>query len=469
MPDARSIDVAWGPVVAAGVAVGAASLLIQHALGYDAWAWMVWARELLHGTFRTAGGPAFKALPVIAAAPLTPFGDLAPLVWLAAMRACALLALVVAWRAGARLGGMLGGVAAAVLVAIGPDLYRTALYGSSEPLLVLLVLLAADRYLAGVERAPIALLGVAGLIRPELWPLVIVLALAVTVRHRRLDPLVVAAAVLPPVIWLGLSMAGGGASRVFHAAAPELLCSGCALATLPLRATLNLNQPTDALGVMRRLTEALVLPALVLTGVGIVVAARRRLTRPLVIACFAGAWIVIVAAMAQAGYTGSRRYLVGPAALLALLAGGGLALVVHALRDRPARIAVAVAIGVVVLVAAAPTLRSDARLVGTARGVERELSDLRAAVALAGGRRAVLAVGHPAVNPVAQTALAWDLHAPLTSVQATWNSTRRRPRWSPPAIVFRGPEHDFGPAPAIPRGRPVRRVGRAGGWLVLRS
>ena len=368
--------------------LGAASLLIARPLGYDAWAWMVWARELLHGDLQLTGGPSFKALPVIAAAPLTPFGDLAPVAWLACMRVCALLSLLVAYRAGSRLAGALAGGAAAVLVALGPDLYRTALYGSAEPLLVLLVLLAADRYLAGSPRTALALLGAGGLIRPELWPIVGVLALVVLLRERRLDWMVLAAALLPPVVWLGMAWAGSGRplSQVIHAGGAQGLCAGCAAAGQWLTAVVTVNEHTTAVGVLRRLTDAIVVPAIALAAVGVVAAARRRWVEPLVIAGVAIAWILIVAVMAQVGYPGSRRYLVGSAVLLALPAGVGFAIAVRAVHDRRGQVALAVAIAALVVLAAAPTLRSDAALVSTARAEQRTASDLRLAVHRAGGR-----------------------------------------------------------------------------------
>ena len=460
----------WAPLAVAGLVLGVSSLLIARPLGYDAWSWMVWAREAAHGVLQTRGGPAFKPLPVIVAAPLTPFGDLAPFAWLAAMRACALLAVVVAYRAGSRIGGVVAGVTAAALIVVGPDLFRTAVYGSAEPLLVLLVLLAADRYLAGSSRAAIVLLGVAGLIRPELWPLVLALAVAAMIRDRRLDWAMVAATIVPPVIWLGMSRAGGGPSlgQLIHAARADTVCVRCALVA-PLHAVVAFSPPTDAAGVFQRLTEAIVLPALALSAVGIVASARRRLTEPLVIAGVACVWIAIVAVMAQLGYPGSRRYLVGPAALLALLAGGGLAIAVGSAHGNRARTGITATIAVLVLVSAYPTIHSDAALLSTAREETRTQADLRSAVRVAGGREAVLAVGPPAINPLMQTALAWDLRLPLRSVQATWSSTVRRPRWAPPAIIFRGPEHYAGPPPALPPGRRATPIGRAGSWTIMRS
>lgn len=458
------------PALLVALAVAAASLLVARPLGYDAWAWMVWARELTHGALSTADGPALKPLPVVAVLPLARFGDLAPLAWLTAMRACALLCLPAALVAGARLGGLTAGLTAAALVAVEPDLLRTAIYGSSEPLLVLLVLLAATCFLGGAPRAALALLGVGGLMRPELWPLVLVAGGVLIARERRVGLVVPAAVVLPPVVWLGMAWIGAGTApdRLIHAARPAGVCAGCALAVPVLRAFTDLNHVTDAAGVLRRLGEAFVLPAIVLAIVGTVVAVRRRAREPIVLALFAAAWIGLIAVMAQVGYPGSRRYLEGPAALLALLAGLGLAATVASVHGRRAEVIAAAVIAAFVVAAAAPTIRSDLALVGTARGEQRTQADLRAAVGLV-GRERVRAAGRPAINPVMQTALAWDLSAALDDVQATWDSTPRRPHWRPPAYVFLGPDHDAGPAPAFPPGRSAARVGRRGRWLVLRS
>jgi hypothetical protein len=81
----------------------------------------------------------------------------------------------------------------------------------------------------------------------------------------------------------------------------------------------------------------------------------------------------------------------------------------------------------------------------------------------------VLRAGRPAINPWLQTALAWELHVPLSHVQATWSSSRRHPHWAPPALVFRAPARLAGPRPALPRGTRARLIARSGRWRVLRA
>jgi hypothetical protein len=54
-------------------------------------------------------------------------------------------------------------------------------------------------------------------------------------------------------------------------------------------------------------------------------------------------------------------------------------------------------------------------------------------------------------------------------VQATWGSRPGAPHWRPPAVVFRGPERFAGARPALPARRRAVRVGRTGGWEVVRA
>src|SRR3954463_14858217 len=73
------------------IAIAAVSYpALPSALGYDPWAWTVWGRELAHFTLSTAGGPAFKPLPVAFAAVISLTGHPGVAVWLIASRAAAL-------------------------------------------------------------------------------------------------------------------------------------------------------------------------------------------------------------------------------------------------------------------------------------------------------------------------------------------------------------------------------------------
>jgi 4-amino-4-deoxy-L-arabinose transferase-like glycosyltransferase len=450
------------------VGAGIASLGVAHGLGYDAWSWMVWARELPRGTLSTAGGPSLKALPILLAAPLTPLGDAAPLAWLALARVSALLAVLFAWRIGDRLAGPAAGWIAALVLAVAPDLGATALYGSSEPLLLLLVLAAADRHLRERDRQAFVLLGVAGLIRPELWPIVLVLAAWHTWTDRRLDPVVAASATLPPLIWLGLAWLGSGSPLTqfvdpFATAPPAVRA-----AHSHLHHAHHARHASGTLAALAHATGAIALPALVIAAVAAAHGIRRRHRDVVLIAAVGVAWVAIVAAMAGLGYPGSRRYFAGPAALFAVVAGVGVARALVGLPPPRAR-ATALAFAVVIGASAVPAVARTALMVGVAHRQDEDMTQLAAAVARAGGRDAVLAVGRPAVNPWRQSALAWKLDTSLAGVQATWHSTVRTPHWRPPAILFRGPRHREGPPPALPRHWSTRLIGRAGPWEVVRA
>jgi hypothetical protein len=436
---------------------GALSLAVPAAMGYDAWAWMVWGRELAHLDLATTGGPSFKPLPVIVVAPLSVLGGIAPAVWLAGMRACAVASLLLAYRLGTRLAGPAAGAVAAVGLALSADLYRTALLGSAEPALIALTLGAVDRHLDGRRDWALVLVAVAGLIRPEAWVLLGAYGVYVWLREPRLRALVAAAVVLPPALWLGLDWAGSGDPLHASSTATEATEGSAAHASVP------------AFEVVRRAADAVIVPTLVLAAVGLVEAARRRDRRVLAIAALAIAWIVVVAIMAEAGFTGTRRYLAAPAAAICAVSGVGLAWLLSAVRGGRTRVAAACAIAALSLVPAFVRAREEGRTLSVARSQADQLDELRDAVAKVGGRGAVRAVGPPAINPWLQTALAWELHSKLDDVQATWASSRRHPHWAPPALVFRAPARLAGPRPALPRAVTTRTLARSGRWRVLRA
>jgi len=187
----------WKGALGIAVLAGAATLLLPATLGYDAWAWTVWGRELAHLDLATTAGPSFKPLPVLALAPLSLLGAATPIVWMGLMRAAGVLSLLLAYRLGARLAGPLAGAVAALCLALSADLYRTALLGSAEPVLIALTLGAADRHLAGRRDWALVLIALAGLIRPEAWVLLGAYGVLVWLREPGLRPLAAAAVVLP--------------------------------------------------------------------------------------------------------------------------------------------------------------------------------------------------------------------------------------------------------------------------------
>jgi len=181
---------------------------------------------------------------------------------------------------------------------------------------------------------------------------------------------------------------------------PELIGSGDLLRSGSRARVPNPGQPaTAAVPALASLREAVVLPLWPL-WIGAFFAPRAA--RPLL---FAGlAWIALVALMAEAGFSGEPRYALPGAALVAVAGGAGL---VALTATRP-RLVGALAAAALVIAAAPkladlPDLRRD-------QAWQRGLAaDLRAVIARAGGRDAVLACGRPYVGMLRGPLLAYHL------------------------------------------------------------
>src|SRR3954447_9583385 len=202
--------------VLVSVVLACASLLVPSAPTTDPWGWIVWGRELMHLQLDTVGGPpSWKPLPVLVTAPLSLLGAAAPSAWLVVARAGGLLALWLAYRLAARFAGPAAGVVAAVVLALSREWLRNLAHGYSEPLAVALLLGAVECHLSG-RRTPALLLGsLVSLARPEAWPLVVLYGVAAAPRR----PLVLAAVVAPPLLWVQPDWWGSGETLAAAAAA----------------------------------------------------------------------------------------------------------------------------------------------------------------------------------------------------------------------------------------------------------
>ncbi|MBA3327150.1 MAG: hypothetical protein H0T43_02465, partial [Solirubrobacterales bacterium] len=102
LPRDRGVLRAPAALVAACLALAGASLALPYEPVYDAWAWLVWGRELAGLGLDLSAGPSWKPLPVLVTTPLAAAGDAAPALWLVVARAGWLLAIVLAadlaWR-----------------------------------------------------------------------------------------------------------------------------------------------------------------------------------------------------------------------------------------------------------------------------------------------------------------------------------------------------------------------------------
>lgn len=315
--------------------VAALSLLVvAPAPSYDPWAWLLWGRELAGGELRTAEGPAFKPLPVAVCALLSVLGPAAPWAWVLVARAAAVVAVWLAFRLGRRLAGgsVPAGMLAAVGVALCGDYLAYAASGVVTGLVLALALGGAEAWRAGRPRTALACGVGCGLLQVESWPFLLAAGLVLW-RRRPRDrvPLAVCAVALP-ALWL----------------VPELLASGDLLRSAERARIPNPGQPALAdVPALASLREAAVLPLWPL-WIGVValapIARRSGLSvRPaMAVAAVGLAWIAVVAAMAQAGFSGEPRYALPGAALLAVSGAVGL---VTALPRRPHTLAALTLVG----------------------------------------------------------------------------------------------------------------------------
>jgi len=385
--------------------------VVAPAPSYDPWTWLLWGREVASGTLRTEGGPAFKPLPVAVCALLAPLGGAAPVVWVILARAAALAAVALAFVLGRRLGG--GRAVAGVLAAAGVALcgaYPT--YAAAGDVTGAFLALALGGVLAWrAQRFRVALacgLGCA-LLRVEAWPFALAAATVLWRRRPQDRPVLVAVAALVPLAWLG----------------PEWLGSGDPLRSGERARVPNPGQPAladvPALASLRAAAALALWP--LLAGAGLL-AWRERRAPSLAVGLVLGglAWVALVAAMAQAGFSGEPRYALPGVALVAI--GGAVGLVGAGPR------AVGWGLAALVVVAALPRAVALPR-VGTAQEYQWQLSrDLERAVLTAGGRDAVLRCGTPYVGPFRGPLMAYRLRVAKHRVQPD-----RAP--SAPGFVFR--------------------------------
>ena len=438
--------------VASAVAVAALSLLVvAPAPSYDPWAWLLWGREISELRLSTAEGPAFKPLPVAVCAVLAVLGDtVAPVAWVLLARAGAVIAIVASSRlatelsGGRRAAGMLAGLA----VALTGSFLGHAASGLSEPMLIAFALVGVASARRGRPRAALACATACALIRVETWPFLLV-AGAVTWRRRpRLRIAVVMAAVLVPLAWFGPELLGSG----------DLLRSG-ARARIP-----NPGQPALApVPALASFAQAVPLvPWPLWLGVGALLAlarrspARAQSVRALAPALIGAAWLALVAAMAQAGFSGEPRYALPGAALIAM--SGAIGVVAALQRAAPRIPVVLAALLPVALIVADPGDAVDR--IPAAQAHHWGLSTgLRQAVELAGGRRAVIACGTPYVGPYRGTLAAYQLDVAKHVVEPD-----RPPRAA--GVIFQS-RLKAASAPVPRRAAGFTEIGRHGTWRVF--
>ena len=317
--------------------------------------------------------------------------------WL--VRGAALGSLVLAWTLAKRMtperrGCHPSGYAAVAGVAFAQGWLGFAAGGDSEPLLIGAALVAAHAWLDGRYGLVLAAGLACALIRVEAWPFL----LAGIGFTPALRPALAPAAAALPALWFLPELAGSGE-----------LWRSAERARMP-----NPGQP--ALAAVPALESLQRAAGLALWPLPLGLAALRPVSREARFALVLGgaglAWVVLVATMAQAGFSGEERYALPGVALVSVAGAAGLA----RLRGRARTAALAVA-AVAAAVLAAGRLGDFAPVAAQQSREARLAADLRDAVAFAGGRDGVRACGTPYTGDLRGPMTAWALGVEKRAVE----------------------------------------------------
>jgi hypothetical protein len=413
-----------GSLLIAGLSV----LLLPRAIAYDPWSWLIWGRQIDHLALNTRdSATSVKPLAIYIDMLLAPAGSAASALWLLVARTATVLSLVLVFKVAWRLGGWLAGTVAVVGLVVS-DEYLGYLFmqGMTEPMAAAAVLAAVDNHLDGRRRWTLGCLIAAALLRPEAWPL-LALYLIWLVYRGPVWQWVVAAlvAVAIPVSWFIIDWFGARQLSRSAVASSHQSQGGPLLDREPGLATL-------------RETWHLMAPVvIVLFLLGFAAALWRWRhdgeARPTVWLSFlALGWLIVDALLAQRRVaSGAERYLLPGAALACIVAGVFVADVVRGIKHRSAdgRVAaVALAVGWVALILLAlPRMVTAVHQVHTGEHAAREesrlTSNLDGAIALAGGRAAMLRCGTIATEDFQVPVVAWHLQIPVEQLTLTPGQT----------------------------------------------
>jgi hypothetical protein len=399
------------PWVIAAVAVVVVSVVFVVLTGmrpeYDAYGWLVWGRQALHGDLDTNAAPSWKPLTFLFTFPYALAGRGALWLWMVTAVAGAFAGAIFAGRIAYRLAGRAPGrayapIVAAVFAALGvlgiEGYWHLILIAASDPMDVTLCLAAIDCHLSRRPRWAWVALVLVSLGRPEAWPLAGFYAVwAWRAIPSMRAQLAVGVAVIP-ALWFGVAAL---TSRSWSIASDVALDSTNGLPGSPVS-----RLPTNLLGLYE-------LPMQLAAVFALVLAVARRDRTWLLLAGAALVWLATETLFALHGWNPAARYMFEPAAVLIVLAGAAsgwvLANTPHRVLLRSAAIAGVIALAV----ALAPHARIRARLLHNGivfgRVWARQIDRLHAVVAKDGGAKHILACGQAVTNIAFQSILAWEI------------------------------------------------------------
>jgi hypothetical protein len=376
--------------------------------GYDAYGWLVWGRQTLHGHLDTNGAPSWKPLTFLFTLPYSLIGRGSQWLWMVTSVAAGLSGSVFAARIAYRLTGAAperryAAVVAAAFAGVGvlaiDGYWQLVLQANSDPMIISLCLAAIDCQLSGRPRLAFGALVLAALGRPEAWPFVAIYALWGWWAIRSMRLLIAAGVVIVPALWFTVPAL---TSRSWLTPGDLALNSAHVL---------NGSKVFGVIGRFLRLNE---LPMLLAALLAVVLAVARRDRDVLLVTGAACLWVAIEIGFALHGWSAVPRYLAEPAAVVVVLAGTAVGQILAA---SPQSVTVVRWLGpaavVILVVSLLPTVHRRAGSLHTQVVTERtdrtKITRLRGVIARIGGDASIRACGQPVGDVGYQSILAWDL------------------------------------------------------------
>lgn len=390
---------------------------------YDAYGWLVWGYQTLHGTLDLGGAPSWKPLPFLFTVPYALFGHYQLWLWMLTATAVALAGPVFAGRITFRLSGgselradadpvrryapWAAAVFAGVAVLGLEDYFHYILSAQSDPMLVTFVLAAIDMFLLGRHRWTLVFGVLAALGRPEVWPFLGLFMIWAWFKVPDMRWMLVAGVAVIAFMWFGIPTITNGRPNIAGQLAKQ---SPRAL------------RHNRFFGTISRFGELEYLPVWIAAALALVLAIMRRNRLVLGLAAGSVAWVLIEIAFAYHGWPALSRYMFEAAAVSAVLAGlgvGWLLMELPRLRGGLPRwvgIPVVAALVGVLVPGAVARLRTERTDLRHERGRTHQIGSLQTTTALLGGSRHVRNCGQPVTDVAYVSALAWLYHLDVGSV-----------------------------------------------------
>ena len=423
---------------------------------YDAYGWLVWGYQTVHGSLDLGGAPSWKPLTFLFTVPFALFGHYEMWLWMFFSCAVALSGAVFAGRIAYRLSGggsvpagaeplqryapWVAAVVAGCAVLGLQDYLHYVLSFQSDPMLVTFVLAAIDMHLLGRYRWTLVFGVLATLGRPEAGPWLAIWGLWVWVRLPAMRWMLVAGALVVAFGWFGIPTITNGR--------PMLAGD---LAQKSPRA-LRHNQ---FFGTLHRFADLEYIPAWIATLLTIAYGAVRRNRVILTLAGLGIGWVIVEIAFAYHGWPALGRYMFEPAAIAAVLGGIGVGLLIAELPrlragiPRWAGVPVAAVLVAALVPAAVARIRDEHRDLTHERARTHQIALLQTTTSVLGGARHISNCGQPVTDVSYVSALAWLFHRNVGTVGGFQQGVEKAELRNPthPKVLF----------------KPLTR----GGWSVL--